>query len=111
MRANRVVRGDLMIRAPQQTGVHRVAASNGVHVIDKADRLGRFVDDPGVSRGFHLAKITGRNWWRRFMRPLYAMSALPPKADIGTQSRNVRFVPKADMVGATVLVDRWVAAW
>jgi len=26
------------------------------------------------------------------------MSALPPKADIGTQSRNVRFVPKADKV-------------
>src|SRR5215472_9787560 len=25
------------------------------------------------------------------------MSALPPKADIGTQSRNVRFVPKADI--------------
>jgi hypothetical protein len=25
------------------------------------------------------------------------MSALPPKADIGTQSRNVRFVPKADL--------------
>jgi hypothetical protein len=25
------------------------------------------------------------------------MSALPPKADIGTQSWNVRFVPKADM--------------
>ena len=25
------------------------------------------------------------------------MSALPPKADSGTQSRNVRFVPKADM--------------
>jgi hypothetical protein len=24
------------------------------------------------------------------------MSALPPKADIGTQSWNVRFVPKAD---------------
>jgi hypothetical protein len=24
-----------------------------------------------------------------------AMSALPPKADIGTQSLNVRFVPKA----------------
>jgi hypothetical protein len=24
------------------------------------------------------------------------MSALPPKADIGTQSRDVRFVPKAD---------------
>jgi hypothetical protein len=27
------------------------------------------------------------------------MSALPPKADIGTRSRNVRFVPKADIVG------------
>ena len=25
------------------------------------------------------------------------MSALPPKADIGTQSQNVRFVPKADI--------------
>ena len=25
------------------------------------------------------------------------MSALPPKADIGTQSVNVRFVPKADI--------------
>src|SRR6516165_2963170 len=28
------------------------------------------------------------------------MSALPPKADIGTQSWNVRFVPKADICGA-----------
>jgi len=28
------------------------------------------------------------------------MSALPPKADIGTQSWNVRFVPKADIGGA-----------
>ena len=25
------------------------------------------------------------------------MSALPPKADIGTQPHNVRFVPKADV--------------
>jgi hypothetical protein len=31
------------------------------------------------------------------IRLLY-MSALPPKADIGTQSRNVRFVPKADIL-------------
>ena len=29
------------------------------------------------------------------------MSALPPKADIGTQSGNVRFVPKADSCTAT----------
>src|SRR5215471_12350702 len=31
------------------------------------------------------------------------MSALPPIADIGTQSRNVRFVPKADIVERTPL--------
>ena len=30
------------------------------------------------------------------------MSALPPKADIGTQSRNVRFVPKADIVAYSI---------
>src|SRR6516164_3328400 len=29
---------------------------------------------------------------------LRAMSALPPKADIGTQPRDVRFVPKADIL-------------
>jgi len=28
------------------------------------------------------------------------MSALPPKADIGIQSRHVRFVPKADIQAA-----------
>jgi hypothetical protein len=28
-----------------------------------------------------------------------AMSALPPKADIGTQQRNVRFVPKDGVIG------------
>jgi hypothetical protein len=27
-----------------------------------------------------------------------AMSALPPKADMGTQPRDVRFVPKADIL-------------
>ena len=26
------------------------------------------------------------------------LAAIPPKADIGTQSRNVRYVPKADIV-------------
>ena len=30
---------------------------------------------------------------------LRLMSALPPKADIETQSQNVRFVPKADIHG------------
>src|SRR6516165_936805 len=28
---------------------------------------------------------------------VHVMSALPPKADIGTQERDVRFVPKADI--------------
>ena len=32
-------------------------------------------------------------------RHLQPMSALSPKADIGTQPRNVRFVPKADIRG------------
>jgi len=31
------------------------------------------------------------------------MSALPPKADIGTQSRNVRFVPKAEILSCDVI--------
>jgi hypothetical protein len=30
------------------------------------------------------------------------MSALPPKADMGTQPRDVRFVPIADIVTCTV---------
>ena len=34
------------------------------------------------------------------------MSALPPKADIGTQSSNVRFVPIADIVRFTPVAAR-----
>src|SRR6516165_2152990 len=34
---------------------------------------------------------------KRTWEHLQSMSALPPKADIGTQSRDVRFVPKADI--------------
>jgi hypothetical protein len=40
---------------------------------------------------------------KRTSRSVEGMSALPPKADIGTQSWNVRFVPKAD-------IDAWEAA-
>jgi hypothetical protein len=32
---------------------------------------------------------------KRTLGRVHPMSALPPKADIGTQPRNVRFVPKA----------------
>jgi hypothetical protein len=35
---------------------------------------------------------------KRTFECVHAMSALPPKADIGTQSRHVRFLPKADIL-------------
>ena len=41
------------------------------------------------------------------------MSALPPKADIGTQAWNVRFVPEADILhcgGKLTLFDHLVGA-
>src|SRR5262249_9481102 len=37
---------------------------------------------------------------KRTLQCVPAMSALPPKADIGTGSWNVRFVPKADICSA-----------
>jgi hypothetical protein len=40
---------------------------------------------------------------KRTFRSLRPMSALPPKADIGTLSGNVRFVPKADITGQAKL--------
>jgi hypothetical protein len=36
------------------------------------------------------------------------MSALPPKADIGTQPLNVRFVPEADITSG--LIDYFISA-
>ena len=38
-----------------------------------------------------------------FSASLAGMSALPPKADIETQSRDIRFVPKADIRAAAKL--------
>jgi hypothetical protein len=38
---------------------------------------------------------------KQTLQSMRAMSALPPKADIGTQSWNVRFVPKADIAART----------
>ena len=35
---------------------------------------------------------------KRTLQRFLVMSALPPKADIGTQPRNVRFVPQADIL-------------
>jgi hypothetical protein len=42
---------------------------------------------------------------KQTFKRLRLMSALPPKADIGTQSRNVRFVPKADMITSHLAVQ------
>jgi len=45
---------------------------------------------------------------KRTLAHVRVMSALPPKADIGTQPCDVRFVPKADIVvpsGRTVTHD------
>jgi hypothetical protein len=35
---------------------------------------------------------------KQTLQRILLMSALPPKADIGTQPVNVRFVPKADIL-------------
>ena len=49
---------------------------------------------------------------KQTFRRAIATSALPPKADSGTQSRNVRYVPKADKVRRSkiVLFDHLVGA-
>jgi|SRR6516164_8838537 hypothetical protein len=43
---------------------------------------------------------------KRTSEDIQSMSALPPKADIGTHSRNVRFVPKADISLKETLIVR-----
>ena len=45
------------------------------------------------SWGSAMSALGQKQTWQR----IFLMSALPPKADIGTQSRNVRFVPKSDI--------------
>jgi len=47
---------------------------------------------------------------KQTLRRVCAMSALPPKADMVQQDRNVRFVPKADIPGrfpSDTLSVRW----
>ena len=38
---------------------------------------------------------------KQTLQSVKPMSALPPKTDIGTQSRHVRYVPEADICTAT----------
>ena len=40
---------------------------------------------------------------KRTLGKVRLMSVLPPKADIGTHPRNVRFVPKADTAATSAL--------
>src|SRR6516165_7756130 len=47
---------------------------------------------------------------KRTLQCILVMSALPPKADIGTQPRNVRFVPTADSVTWSERRRRAIAA-
>ena len=46
---------------------------------------------------------------KRTSRPVEAMSALPPKADIRQGNRDVRFVPEAELndVAAETLAKGW----
>ena len=51
----------------------------------------------GSSRGNDAEPPMSSLGQKQTWRGEFALSALPTKADIGTQSRNVRFVPKADI--------------
>ena len=49
-----------------------------------------------------MSALGQKRTWQRIL----LTSALPPKADIGTQSRNVLFVPKADIApGSPAIVS------
>jgi hypothetical protein len=58
--------------------------------------------DVEAPRPIGASQLKSFNWpmsalgQKRTLPNVSAMSALPPKADIGTEPRNVRFVPKAD---------------
>jgi hypothetical protein len=58
---------------------------------------------PGVSlHGSNPEPLLSALGQKRTLKRLGSMSALPPKADIGTQPRDVRFVPKADSCSAAI---------
>jgi hypothetical protein len=75
------------------------------HAIKLAGPTGRIGDSHHVLDD-HRANVTlNAGELQRAKRdkvPQDRMSALPPKADIGTQPRDVRFVPKADSCTAAI---------
>jgi hypothetical protein len=57
----------------------------------------------GIGAGRHFAGSNSKPFMsalgqKQTLQDVHSMSALPPKADIETQSRDVRIVPKADKV-------------
>src|SRR6516164_8914445 len=56
---------------------------------------------PGF-RGYQITATMSALGQKRTSEHFQSMSALPPKAEIGTQSWNVRFVPKADICSAAI---------
>jgi len=56
---------------------------------------------PGF-RGYQITATMSALGQKRTLSDISAMSALPPKADIGTLQRDVRFVPKADSCTAAI---------
>jgi hypothetical protein len=63
-------------------------------------KAGHSVQDAGVTNAM---SALGQ---KRTLTHIRSMSALPPKADIGTQPHHVRFVPKAD--SCTAAINAWL---
>ena len=57
----------------------------------------------GQLHGSNFEPLMSALGQKQTFTPVNLMSALPPKADIGTRPRNVRFVPKADMAATSAL--------
>jgi hypothetical protein len=64
---------------------------------DHAIRIDDYSRDLGPAKWGSLSRRMSALGQKQTLQSVRLMSALPPKADIGTQSRNVRFVPKADI--------------
>jgi len=61
---------------------------------------------PGESRGNKTTKLFSKH--RHYLNRSASISGIPPKADIGTQPRDVRFVPKADIKDHSVRQARFL---
>ena len=87
--ANRIVLVNPIFQAFREQG-----ALPAIHTLNEAPHsmLPRI-----RSRESHSQAFSHSQGQKRTFECVRAMSALPPKADIGTEPRKVRFVPKADV--------------